>query len=241
MISFNQHVLVRGGDAEVLWLNEGLSHYAEELGGRSYPSGSPEFSRFTIGDLYNAYHYLDSTDTHFLLPTSGIGSLAERGAAWLFVRYLVDQYAGDTTVTSWNAFTRQMLATSDTGAVNVASRTGDSFTNVVSRWALALWVSDLPGFPAPSLLQYKSWSFRATYASLNSQDPPDFPKVFPLTPIASAGRAVNLTGTLRAGSGVYGRALQAPSAPGFTLLFSTSTGGPLDPTLLPRLTVIRIR
>ncbi len=99
MISFNQHVLVRGGDAEVLWLNEGLSHYAEELGGRSYPSGSPEFSRFTIGDLYNAYHYLDSTDTHFLLPTSGIGSLAERGAAWLFVRYLVDQYAGDTTVT----------------------------------------------------------------------------------------------------------------------------------------------
>ncbi|HEY6807700.1 MAG TPA: hypothetical protein VI160_02840, partial [Gemmatimonadales bacterium] len=34
MISFNQHVLVRRGPAEVLWLNEGLSHFAEELGGR---------------------------------------------------------------------------------------------------------------------------------------------------------------------------------------------------------------
>ena len=241
MISFNQHVLIRGGDAEVLWLNEGFSHYAEELGGRTYASGSPEFSRFTIGDLYNAYHYLDSTDKHFLLPTSGIGSLAERGAAWLFVRYLVDQYAGDTTVASWNAFTRQAVGTADTGAANIANRTADTFTNIVSRWALANWVSDLPGFLASSQLKYTSWSFRATYASLNSQDPPDFPKVFPLTPIASAGRAVNLTGTLRAGSPVYGRALQAPSAPGFTLLFGTSAGGPLDPTLLPRLTVIRIR
>ena len=37
MISFNQHVLVRGGDAEETWLNEGLSHFAEELGGREVP------------------------------------------------------------------------------------------------------------------------------------------------------------------------------------------------------------
>jgi len=52
---------------------------------------------------------------------------------------------------------------------------------------------------------------------------------------------VNLAGTLHAGSGTYHRALQAPSAPGFTLLFGTSAGGPLDPTLVPRLNVIRIR
>src|SRR2546429_9346223 len=36
MISYNQHVLVRRGQAEILWLNEGLSHYAEERGGRSF-------------------------------------------------------------------------------------------------------------------------------------------------------------------------------------------------------------
>ncbi|HMG19292.1 MAG TPA: hypothetical protein VK573_11245 [Gemmatimonadales bacterium] len=241
MISFNQHVLLRGGSGEVLWLNEGFSHYAEELGGRTYAPGTPEFSRFTIGDLYNAYQFLDSTGKHFLLPTAGIGSLAERGAAWLFVRYLVDQYAADTTVASWNVFTRQMLATSDVGAANIANRTGDTFTGVVTRWAMANWVSDLPGFVAPNQLKYRSWAFRTTYASLNAQDASTFPKAFPLTPISSAGRAVNLSGTLRAGSGVYARALQAPSAPGFTLLFSTSAGGPLDPTLVPRLNVIRIR
>jgi hypothetical protein len=241
MISFNQHVLVRGGDAEVLWLNEGFSHYAEELGGRTYASGTPEFSRFVIGDLYNAYQYLDSTDKHFLLPTAGIGSLAERGAAWLFVRYLVDQYAGDTTVTSWNAFTRQMLATADVGATNIANRTGSTFSDVVTRWAIANWVSDLPGFLAPNVLKYNSWKFRTTYASLHAQDAGNFPKPFPLTPTTSAGRAVNLTGTLRGGSGIYHRAFQAPSAPGFTLLFGTGSSGPLDPTLVPRLNVIRVR
>src|SRR5258706_10434043 len=150
MISFNQHVLVHGGDPEVLWLNEGFSHYAEELGGRTYASGTPEFSRFVIGDLYNAYQYLDTTEKHFLLPTAGIGSLAERGAAWLFVRYVVDRYAGDTTVVAWNALTRQLLATTDVGAANIANRTGDTFTGVVTRWALANWVSDLPGFSAPA-------------------------------------------------------------------------------------------
>jgi hypothetical protein len=241
MISFNQHVLIRAGDAEVLWLNEGFSHYAEELGGRTYAPGTPEFSRFVIGDLYNAYQYLDSTGKHFLLPTAGIGSLAERGAAWLFVRYVVDQYAGDTTVASWNTFTRQLLATTDVGATNIENRTGSTFTGVVTRWAIANWVSDLPGFLPSNELKYSSWQFRTTYASLHTQDAGNFPKPFPLTPTSSAGRAVNLTGTLRAGSDVYHRAFQAPSAPGFTLLFSTSSGGPLDPTLAPRLNVIRVR
>ena len=41
MISFNQHVLVRGGDAEDTWLNEGLSHFAEELGARAVPDRCP--------------------------------------------------------------------------------------------------------------------------------------------------------------------------------------------------------
>jgi len=241
MISFNQHVLVRGGDPEVLWLNEGFSHYAEELGGRTYASGTPEFSRFVIGDLFNAYQYLDSTDKHFLLPTSGIGSLAERGAAWLFVRYVVDQYAGDTTVAAWNAFTRQLIATTDVGAANIANRTGDTFIDVVTRWALANWVSDLPGFTAPAQLQYDSWKFRTTYASLHAQDAGNFPKSFPLTPPTSGGRSVNMTGTLRAGSGVYMRAFQMPSEPGFTLLFSNGSGGPIDPTTVARLTVIRVR
>ncbi|MGH7528990.1 MAG: hypothetical protein ACREMN_01265 [Gemmatimonadales bacterium] len=241
MISYNQHVLVRGGDGEQLWLNEGLAHFAEELGGRTYAPGTAEFSRFLLGDLFNAYQYLDSTSGHFLLPTEGIGSLAERGASWLFVRYLVDRYSGDTTVASWNAFTRQLVETSQVGAANISAVTGDVFVTIVTRWALANWVSDLPGFVAPPELRYDSWSFRVTYASLNAQDRGNFPKPFPLVPTVSTGRATNVTGTLHAGSGVYHRATQPGSDPAFITRLRTSNGGLLDGSLSPRLNVIRIR
>src|SRR2546430_1997068 len=40
MISFNQHFLVRGNFPEDLWLNEGLSHYAEENGGGALLPGA---------------------------------------------------------------------------------------------------------------------------------------------------------------------------------------------------------
>ncbi len=242
MISFNQHVLVRGGSSEVLWLNEALSHYAEERAGRSFlPGDNQSFSNYSIGDLYNASQYLNASGNHFLLFTEGIGTLAERGAAWLYVRYLVDQFAADTSLASADKFTSTLDTTSLTGATNVATRTGVLFRISVTRWALANWVSDLPGFTAPPELQYKSWRFRTTYASLHGQRPDLFPLAFPLVPTSGAGSVVSLSGQLRAGSGVYHRAFQGPSAPGFTLLFGNGTGGPLQGGLFPRLNVIRIR
>ena len=251
MISFNQHVLARSGSAEVLWLNEGFSHYAEELGGRSYETqpDAPVSTcvigsipcRFYGGDLINAYTYLDSTGKHFLLPTAGIGTLAERGAAWMFVRYVVDQYAGGSTAVQWNAFTRQLLQTANTGAQNIAAVTGDPFETVVARWALANYVSDLPAFTAPTELKYDSWLFRSTFASLNAQADSTFKKPFPLVPTLSEGRSVLLTGTLLAGSGIYHRATQSPGDQGFTLQFTSSNGGLFNGSLVPRLNVIRIR
>jgi hypothetical protein len=243
MISYNQHVLVRGGDGEVLWLNEGLSHYAEELGGWSYPPARAEFMR---GNLINAYRYLDATGDHFLAPAAGIGSLAERGAAWLFVRYVVDRYAGDTTVAAWNQLTRQLVGTAATGAQNIEAVAGDPFTDIVTRWALANWVSDLPGFPAPPDLRYDAWAFRTTYDSLHLGQPSSFPKPYPLTPTVGAGPAVSLGGTLRAGSGVYHRVVQGPNEDGFTLLFSrrlpfNTNDWPIPASFKPRLSVIRIR
>jgi hypothetical protein len=260
MISYNQHVLLRGGDGEALWLNEGFSHYAEELGGRSY-LGNPGATvsdctigttpcAFMGGDLLNGYSYLDSTGKHYLLPVAGLGTLAERGAAWMFVRYLVDRYSGGTTLPAWNAFTRQLLQTNLTGAQNIATHTGASFDGIVTRWALANWVSELPGFTPDTALRYTAWAFRPTYASLHAQSAANFPKVFPLTPTSSSGPGVALRGLLLAGSGVYHRVLQSPGEAGFTLLFSTAeftplfdTDGrrPIPPILVPRLNVIRIR
>ncbi|MGH7614373.1 MAG: hypothetical protein ACREMW_10095 [Gemmatimonadales bacterium] len=242
MISYNQHVLVRGGEPQDLWLDEGMSHFAEELAGRSFlPADQTSFSNYVIGNLLNAYKYLDSTSTHFLVFSSGIGTLAERGAAWLFVRYITDRFRSDTTFASTAAFTRTLVQTSLLGGAAVANATGTPFATLAGRWVLANYVSDLPGFSAPPELQYTSWSFRVTYASLNAQSPTTFPKPFPLTPPASGGSAVSLSGTLRAGSGAYAIAQQGPSQPGFTLLFSGPGGAALPAALVPRLNVLRIK
>jgi len=250
MISFNQHVLVRSNPGgELLWLNEGLSHYAEELGGRSYTlsPAAPVADctigntdcRFWGGNLLNAYEYMDSTSRHFLLPTAGIGSLAERGAAWLFVRYVVDRYAAGSTMADWNTLTRSLVGTAQTGAANIANVTGDPFTTVVSRWALANYMTDRGG--APPELQYDSWRLHSVFSSLHTQRPQTFHNFYPLVPTISPGRLVNLSGTLRAGSGIYHRATQPAGDPGFTLSFTAPNGGPIDPATMPRLNVIRLQ
>jgi hypothetical protein len=248
MISFNQHVLVRGGGGELLWLNEGLSHYAEELGGRSYEAnGDASLAdciigttacRFYAGNFLNAYEYLDSTGSHFLLPTEGIGSLAERGAAWLFVRYLVDRYAGGTTRSAWNAFTRSLVQTSQVGVVNVENETGDQFEDIVSRWGLANYLTD---GGAPAELQYDAWNMHAVFSSLHTQRPQLFPNFYPVVPPVSVGRDVVLSGKMRSGSPIYQRATQPAGDPGFTLRLVAPSGAEINPALKPRLNVYRLQ
>jgi len=247
MISYNQHVLLppRGfGVAEVLWLNEAMSHYAEERGGRTFlPSDSATFCNFVRGDLYNAGLYFAAPGGHPLVDTAGIGGLAERGAWWLFLRYLVDRFASDTSLAMADAFTRQLEQTLSAGTLNVAQHTGRPFAAMARDWALANWVSDLPGFTAPDSLTYRHWAFRAAYPRLNAIcNPATTPATFPLVAAAGPGTTINLTGTMASGSpGGYQRALLGPGDAQFRLLFSDSTGARLRQTVLPRLNVLRIR
>jgi hypothetical protein len=243
MINFGQHVLIQFCRcAEEGWLDEGLSKYAEELAGRSYlaQGDTVTFSQYAINDVYDAYQYLNATGNSPLLIALDQGTLAEIGASWLYTRYLVDQY-GDT-------LPRKLVRTNLTGWRNVAQQTSRSQTMqnyqiVLARWALANWVSDLPGFATPAELTYTSWHFRTrTFASLNAQDPTHFPLPYPLVPVQSAGNAVAISGWIRSGSGVYERALQDPSAPGFALLFSPNgSATPFPANVFARLNVIRIR
>jgi hypothetical protein len=236
MISYNQHVLLRKGGPEVLWLNEGLSHFAEELGGRSFlPGDSATFFIFTRGDLYNGFQYLNAPALHPLVDLQGVGGLAQRGGYWLFVRYLVDQF-GDSV-------TRALESTTLTGTLNVTTQTGAPFDRTVTRWGLSLWVSGLnvKGFTAPPELTFSSWNLHATYATLAGQFPGLFPRPFPLVPVSDAGSAVNVTDQLNAGSGYYLRALQAPNSAAFTLLFAAPGDANLPSALAARLSVIRIR
>jgi len=236
MINFVEHVIVKGANrSEEGWLDEGLSKYAEELAGRSYlaQADTGMFSKYAIGSIYDGYQYLLAPGSTPLLIPADTGTLAMVGASWLFTRYIVDQFGA--------ALPGKLVQTSLTGASNVAAQTGQPFGQTISNWALANWVSDLPGFAAPSELQYTTWHFRRTFSSLHSQDAQDFPLIYPLVPTLSAGAAVNLTGTLKSGSGAYLRAVQPAGGAAFTLHFSGSGTTVVSPAVIPRLVVLRIR
>ena len=245
MISFNQHFLVRGNFPEDLWLNEGLSHYAEENGGRTFLPDTGTFCRYVFGDLYNAAQYFTAPQSYVLVDTTGIGGLANRGAYWLFVRYLVDQVGA--TLGSADSVTRRLDMTALTGATNVSNAAGGtSFPTVLARWALANYVSDLPGFTTPPELQYVTWKFRTDYQTMKNRcavffSTSSLPDQLPLVPPIVDGTSAQLAGVLHAGSGSYYRLQQTAGASAFTLLFSNSAGGALRTTLVPRLNVIRIQ
>lgn len=234
MISYNQHVLRRRGNSEVLWMNEAMSHLAEELGALHFldQGNDQQFSRFAIGNLFNAFLYLKDPGAEFLLPSQGTGSLEERGAGWLFLRWVVDQFGDEIT--------RRLVETSLTGAANVQQATGESMAKLLAQWFLANYVSDLPNFTPDGRLQYTTWAFRTTYESLNEQAPDDFDRPYPLVP-DSVGATFQRSGTLRSGSGEYIRVVLGPLERGFTLEFTDDTGGTIDPVVVPRLNVIRIR
>jgi hypothetical protein len=52
---------------------------------------------------------------------------------------------------------------------------------------------------------------------------------------------VDITGTLRSGSGVYQRVLHPPGSAPFTLQLATPDGGQVNAAVEPRLTIIRVR
>jgi hypothetical protein len=238
MISYNQHVLLRHGSAEDTWLNEGLSHFAEELGGREVPdnfcptatSCAQEF--LGQGDLLNAFEYLASPEDFFLIePGNSTGRLEERGANWLFVRWLADHFGGGTVLGT--QLTRALVATNQIGSTNVTARTGVDFSTLVGEWQLTNYLDDLPGFsPGNSRLSYTSWDFRAA-AQANGG--------FPLVPDSTDGTAYGHSGTLRAGSGHHVRVVQPPGAGPVDLRVTGTAGAALPATIVPRVALVRIR
>jgi hypothetical protein len=239
MISFNQHVLVRAGRSEDTWLNEGLSHFAEELGARKVPneecpnstSCASEF--LSQGNLVNAFEYLASPEEFFLIePGNSTGELEERGANWLFVRWLLDHFASDSVFGA--DLTRQLVATSDVGSTNVAARTGVDFSTMVGEWQLANYLDDLPGFPVSAArLRYKTWNFR-NVAAENAIP-------YPLDPDSTSGVDYSHSGVLRAGSGRHVRIVQDPSAASVGLKLTGPNSGTLPSSIMARVALVRVR
>ncbi len=225
MISFYQHVLLRGGNTEATWLNEAMSHLAEELGARHFQAlgDQTRFSSFAIGDLLNAFKYMKAPGMVSPIFASGTGTLEERGASWLFIRWVADQFGPDVI--------RRLSETSRTGQENVAAATGEPVPGLLSDWILANFVSDLPGLSVPARLQYESWKLREVYESLNDQSPNLFDLPYPIVPMVFSAGSFSVSGAIVGGSGEYFLIQQGAGQRGFGVRL---TNGPL-------LNILRIR
>ena len=256
MISYGQHALTLHGDAEDTWLNEGLSHYAEELGGRLIPDDqnptlgrSPNtLTQFAFSNFDNAYKYLANPEVTALIESAqSSGTLTERGANWLMVHWLTEQF-GTTTenpplfLVHGTDFTLKLEHTTAVGADNVSQQSGESFSDLVSYWNLANYLDHLTGFtPADPRLGYLSLNLRSRFAQLNQQDPVTYPRPYPLAPDSTMTGTYQRAGTLKQGSGHHVRIIQSSGAAAVQFRLAGPNGAAIATDLVPRIGLVRIR
>ncbi|HEY4130902.1 MAG TPA: hypothetical protein VGM50_09810 [Gemmatimonadaceae bacterium] len=167
------------GFFEDVWLNEGLSHIAEELlfyrrSGRA-PRQNIGLSSFTsqaqvdiFGDEQgqNTGRYQvflgkpDATSVY-----AGNDSLETRGATWNLLRYLADHRGTGGDADSWSL----LVNTESHGQANLAHVFGGDYLTQIRNWATSVFADDIPGVTDTRYLQ-PSWNYRSIFPALCQND-----------------------------------------------------------------------
>jgi hypothetical protein len=174
-------------------------------------------------------YYPNIEGRSFLSPGSVDGSIY--GSAWLFVRWMVDQYGGATESTLLKALVHERTLQ---GVANVTAKTGKSFDQLLSEFALSLVADDFPGLTPAAGAKYTvpSWNTRDIFAGINRElvinnvRPPVFPLFVHDIPYGNARQDV---------PGVNGG-----SAAFFDLHGSANTRVVVDLSTLPQSTLLRL-
>ena len=251
MVNFG--VRMRGGaDTETVWLNEAMSHLAEELTGRQR-RGLGDFQQVGTSDLTDATTGLRDYQAFFLQnllryrswlsrpdttsPTSDAvrAQLAPRGAAWALLRHVADHHAGDDLP----ALLRKVTAGPRAGAANLGEATGAPFESLLSAWLVANFADDLSLPALDDRYRYRSWRMRSAVAeAIGSTPTPGGAYPLRITMLDDNGAVVTLTA--RSGSGAYYGVRDASTAGGGLLSLRSPQGEPI-PLSGARLLVMRVR
>ena len=214
--------------AETTWLNEALSHIAEEVVGRA-KRGFGDFQRLTYNDVnpnptspddYLAFFrqnllryraWMQRPDTSSPTSNSAGAQLAPRGAAWMLLRYASDFHSGG----NMKSFLRRVVGGPDVGLRNLLQHSGGAqFDDLLSGWLISQFTDGLniPGLPAR--YQMTSWAIRDAMAGANNN-------VFPLlvTPLPA-----NIDTKSISGSGNYFRLTRVGASPQTTFRMQSTSG-----------------
>jgi hypothetical protein len=218
------YVNTQADDFEEVWLNEGLSHIAEELlfyeSSKLQPRANIDvatirrsqtyidaFNNMMTGNFGRYNSYLERPSEYS--PFSSNDSLETRGATWSYLRYAADQ-----VTTSDGDFWFRLVNSTTTGLANLGQVLGSDPMAMARNWSISVATDDLAG--VAKTYQQPSWNFRDIYTVLLSST------VFPLatqTLSSSSATAVDLT----AGSGAY---LRFGAASGSTATVNWTTPSP---------------
>jgi hypothetical protein len=211
---------------EVDWLNEGLSHFAEEAVGRA-SRGFGDFQSLTSAEVkanaddYSAFFqqnlarfstWLARPDTSSPISSRADRDLAPRGAAWALLRYTADQFSPANA----RAFFRRLAAGPKTGVTNLVQQAGVSFDQIIGGWLIANYTDNLGIANLDARYSYTSWDMRNAVAGVVSGGN------YPLR-VQTPG--VALTTTAQSGSGVYFTAQRTVGAPVSTFRMLDQSGG----------------
>jgi hypothetical protein len=202
LINASRRMYVNHADsAEVVWLDEGLSHVAEELAfqaasgiGPRQDVGRAQLATAGAAEAYETFGganvarlgtYLQATEANS--PWAHDDQLETRGATWSLLRYLADRRGGDETA-FWYA-----LANAKTfGMTNLETALGADPVLWARDWSVANYADDV--VPVAAEFTHPSWNFRDLFVNSSFGG-------YPLRPIPLGSRAGNVT--IKSGSAAY--------------------------------------
>lgn len=252
MVSFGEHAIKRNGTAEEVWLNEGLSHMAEEIGSLTYetrfpaPSGRTNpssifpdsASPFINPNVLYSYRYLFSSAIYSVTSCAPgtFCSLAERGGTWLFLRWIADQQG--------SAVFRRLVETNLTGRANLEAVAGAPIAALLGDFALSVSADSVIGVTrtaAPATLRFSSRNLRQLYKSLfdafGIQGGVGRP--FPIEPLPLVS-GTNVTGTMRPGTFLTYRMRLTASTSSAVLRMLAVDGTPFPETSGAQVSILRM-
>jgi Bacterial Ig-like domain (group 2) len=223
---------------EQTWLNEGLSHVAEEVlfyrsAGRAPRQnlGNPEvqssarvlnaFRTYMDQNLRRFENYLQDPEGQSPYDSTNVeaNDLATRGAVWAFLRYAADRRGG-TDSDLW----RKLVDGSTTGFANLQQALGTDPRPWVRDWTVSVFADEaVPGLEAR--YQQPSWRFRTFFTT------------YPLKTRRLTGPGSQVV-SIKSGSGAFFRFGVAPATVA-SITGRNNNGQPLPSTVY--LTVLRTK
>jgi len=149
MIMFNYRVLNYGDGYKLdfmadLWVDEGLAHIAEDVNG------------FDESNIRRADLFLNNTGDVSL--TQGGDELTERGASFLFFRYLGDRFG--------EQIFSEIVQTKKIGRANIEQATGLTFKEIFTDWAATMYFESEGITPSDPKYSYSSLDLPADFMPL---------------------------------------------------------------------------